>query len=94
METYKDLMKKSRNIGIINGVATKKMTIYRAELIYLRNEGMTAKEIASLLNTKDSTVENWYNKGSQPKDEIIERLEEMFLEREINLIKKFRTPKG
>jgi DNA-binding transcriptional regulator YiaG len=93
MKEYKYLMEKSKNTAILNGIKVKKMTIYRAELIYLRNEGLTAKEISSLLNTKSSTVENWYNKGSQPKDEIIEKLEEMFLQREINLIKKFRSPK-
>jgi len=93
MKTYKNLIKKSKNIGILNGITTKTITIYRAELIHLRNEGMTSKKIASLLNTKITTVDNWFNKGSQPKDVIIKKLEQMFLERELKLLKKLRNPK-
>lgn len=92
MNKYKKRLENSKDIAVINGINAKIMTIYRAELIYLKNEGMTSNDIASLLNTKTTTVENWFSKGSQPKDTIIEKLEQMFLNREINLIKKFRKP--
>ena len=69
------------------GINIHPIVIYQAELIYLRNDGKTAKEIALLLGTKSSTVVNWYTKGSQPKEYIIDKLEDMLFKR-IDYIKK------
>ena len=61
------------------GIKFNKMTIYRAELLNLKNDGLKLKQIAELLGESGVTnLQNWYTKGYQPKDHIIEKLENMF----------------
>ena len=69
------------------GIRFKTMTIYRAELTHLRNEGFKDKEIAEIilkstgLQISSQTVNGWYNESKQPKDIIIEALEKRVFER-------------
>lgn len=74
--------KKIELMAITNGIRFKHMTSYRAMLVHMRNDKISANEIAIKINemSKDikvngSTVENWFTRGTQPKDEIIEILE-------------------
>ncbi len=68
-------------IGYSLGIKFEKMIICRAELIHLKHDGMRVKDIALLLATKDTTVYNWYSKQSLPNDDIIEKLESLYLKR-------------
>jgi len=71
---------KIRDIAIMNGLGFKIITVYRAELIHLKNDGFTAKKISKILNEPITKVQHWY-KGSQPTDKIMEKLEDMYLKR-------------
>jgi len=90
---------KIKEIAIINGIGFKYMTNYRAMLVHLRNEKFTAQEIANKLNgiSKDIKVsslivDTWFNRGTQPKDEIIEILEELLSQKIFESVKKARNP--
>ncbi len=61
-------------IGYTLGIKFDFMTIYRAELIHLKNDGNSSKDISIILDVPVNTVNNWFNKSSQPKDKIIEKL--------------------
>jgi len=88
MFDYDKIVKIGKNLGI----KFKTMIIYRAELIHLKNEGYSIVAIAKMLNVPKERVYNWYNKESQPNDEIIQILENMFLKRELEKIKELRNP--
>lgn len=64
------------------GIKFKTMTIYRAELIHLRNDGLQIKQIGKIFNVKETMVQNWFSKNAQPRDEIIENLEKLYFERQ------------
>lgn len=80
-------------IAEILGIKFKEMTIYRAELIHLKNDNIKAEEIAKILNTNREAVYKWYNKQTQPKASVIEKLENMYFEREKRKINELRNPK-
>jgi len=74
----------ARNIGHMNGVSFDSLTVYRIELIHLKNDGHSDKSIAQHLSslcglhvTKDN-VNKWFIRQSQPKEQIIEALEDLF----------------
>jgi len=69
------------NVQIMLGIKFINMTVYKAELIYLRRDGIKYNDIALLLNVNASTVSNWFNKQSQPKEIVIEKLETMYFRR-------------
>jgi len=69
------------------------MTIYKAELINLRNDGLTSQKIADLLNIEKSKIDNYFVKDSIPKDETIVKLENLYFERVNKLLEKARNPK-
>lgn len=83
---------KTRRIANMLGIKVDNMTIYKAELIHMRNDNLTAEKIAKELNTSASMVQNWYDKGSQPKAKFICMLEKRFFERENGIVKKLRNP--
>lgn len=60
---------------------TSNMTLNRMQLIYLKNEGLTAQNIADLLDVSVYKVQHYF-KGSQPRADIIFKLETMLLNRE------------
>ena len=70
-----------KDVQIMLGIKFIHITIYRAELIYLRKDGIKYKDIALLLDVNASIVPNWFNKQSQPKEIIIDKLEDMYFKR-------------
>ena len=92
--------KKIKEIAILNGIGFKYMTNYRAMLVHLRNNKHSAKQIAFMINdvsceikVNGSTVENWFSRGTQPKDEIIEILENWLHDKILDDVQKTRNPK-
>lgn len=64
------------------------MTIYQAQLTYMKKEDYTYKKIAETINKKledaevsEKMVEAWFNRESQPKNRIIKFLETELLKR-------------
>ena len=80
MEEIKKRLEVIYNFSVVLGNKVEHMTIYKAQLIHMRNQGLTTKEIGKILETNSTTVENWYCKNSTPKDNIIAKLEKMFFE--------------
>lgn len=78
--------KKIKKVAYSLGIKLTYITIYKAELIHLKNDGKTYKEIAELLDTKLSTVSHWFDKESQPKSNFIFELEKLYFKR-ISIIK-------
>lgn len=76
----------------MNSIKFDYITIYRVELIYMRNEGMKDKEIGEICNEKEKTVNKWFTAGTQPKANVIELLEKRYFKREKLLIDKLRNP--
>ena len=70
-----------KDLQIMLGIKFDYMTIYKAELIYLRRDGIKYKDIALLLDVNYTTVCNWFIKQSQPKVTIIDKLEKMYFKR-------------
>jgi len=87
-----------KDMAIVLGIGFKNMTIYRAELIHLRSDGKTDKEIADLISKRSEieitqdAVNKWYTRESQPKACVIELLEEWYFKRERNVIERMRNP--
>ena len=75
------------------GIKVNNMTIYKAELINLRNDGLNLKEIAEILDAKEDNVGRWLSREAQPKPEIIVKLEKLYFMREAKTIATLRNPK-
>lgn len=84
---------KITKIANMLGIKVENMTIYKAELIHMRNDGMTAKKIGEILETNENMVQNWFDRGSQPKTKFIAILEERYFKRENQIITALRNPK-
>ena len=93
MEDRKEVQNKLKETAIMLGIGAKHMTIYRAELINLKNDGLKVREISNLLEESEAKINNWYNKEVQPKDIIIEKLEKLYFIREDKIRNRLRSPK-
>ena len=73
----------NREISIAEtlGIKVKYMTVYKAELINLRNDHKSIKYIANLVGKKEDTVGRWFTREAQPKKEDIEILEYNYFKR-------------
>jgi len=85
--------------AIILGIRFDYMTNYRAELIHLKNENLSYKEIAMRINavscnneTNEAVVQTWFTRGTQPKDEFIEILENWLQTRVFTKVSELRRP--
>jgi len=83
---------KIKNIAEMIGIKVENMTIYKAELIHMRNDGLTSRKIAEILGANEGMVQNWFDKNSQPKNKFIAILEEKYFEREKIIIEELRSP--
>jgi cAMP phosphodiesterase len=83
-------LEEDKNIGFIIGIKFNCMTVYRAELIHLKNDGKKSRDISIILDVPITTIDNLFNKSSQPKENIINKLEALYLERKnMNIDFKF-----
>ena len=63
------------------GIEFKYKVLFRAELIMLRSDNLSYKEISSILNVPLATVQNYYNKRTLPRYDVISKLELLYLDR-------------
>lgn len=70
-----------KNIGFSLGIKFDIMLVCRAELIHLRNDGLRVSDIAILLDVNREAVYKWFNNSSLPKEKIIDKLDNMYLQR-------------
>jgi len=75
------MFEKEKEISVILGIKFKTMPTYKAELVNLRNDGMSIKEIAILLNEPVSKAYHWFQ-DIQPKSDVIQKLERLYFKRE------------
>lgn len=72
-----------RDLAVVNGVKFKVITQYASELIFLKSEGFTYRDIAEKisdateLSVSSLVVSTWFSRGSQPKDWVMCILEDM-----------------
>lgn len=78
LDNYQELTK---NISVMLGLKQNFYPMYRCELIHLKNDGFKDIEIAKMLGVERSTVNKWLTKYSQPRAEIIKKLEDKFMHR-------------
>jgi DNA-directed RNA polymerase specialized sigma24 family protein len=63
------------------GIKINALPIYKKELIYLKNDGLSYKEIGEILNINNNIVGTWYYRNTKPNETIIEKLENLYLKR-------------
>lgn len=95
----KDLIEDAKSHSRVLGIKMETMTIYRAELVLLKSDGYTNKQIAEILSGKlrengisKSNVQSWFTKKAQPRDIVIAVLETMLFERLHAMNSKLQNP--
>ncbi len=83
---------KEKELERVKNEKVKVMTIYKAQLSYMRNfKNMTSKEIAKITKTSKTNVNNWFSKDTIPRIPQMEILENLFFERAQQNIHYMRT---
>jgi len=77
----KKMFEKEKEISEILGIKFKTMPTYKAELVNLRNDGYTIKQIANLLNEPVSKAYHWFQ-DVQPRSDVIQKLENLYFKRQ------------
>lgn len=77
MLDYQKIRLVAQNLGI----KLSFITVYKAELVYLKNDGLKLEQIAVLLDDKANNVGHWLTREACPNNRVIALLEKMHFER-------------
>lgn len=84
-------LNKMKNFAKGTKMENELLPIYKAQLIYMKlQKNLTHKEIAYILNTNKTVIDNIISRGTKPKEELLFKIETLFFERLCNKITRMR----
>lgn len=74
-----------KNKAALLGIKVNYMTIYKAELINLKSDGLKYKDIALIVGDSEDNVGRWITREACPSNRVIEILEHLYFERQLKI---------